>query len=139
MSNNTSMPNDWVSSPLTKWLINNNVTLTQFSKNTNLSPNVIYSIVRGQTVKPADKTIQKMCSFTGLSRRQFGFHIRAVREQRVDVDKSVVSRSEKRRAMSKRLLQRLAPKDELTFTITVKESDIPKSVLEYIRAGIRDV
>ena len=129
MRNDMSMPKDWVSSPLTKWLINNNVTLHQFTKGTKLSPNVIYTLVRGQTLNPMDKTIQKVCAFTGLSRRQFGFHTRAVREMRKSVDKSVVSRGVKRTMQMK---HRQAD-DTFTFTITVKASDLPKTITGFLR------
>ena len=129
MRNDMSMPKDWVSSPLTKWLIKNNVTLHQFTKGTKLSPNVIYTLVRGQTLNPMDKTIQKVCAFTGLSRRQFGFHTRAVREMRKSVDKSVVSRGAKRTMQMK---HRQA-EDTFTFTITVKASDLPKTITGFLR------
>ena len=129
MRNDMSMPKDWVSSPLTKWLIKNNVTLHQFTKGTKLSPNVIYTLVRGQTLNPMDKTIQKVCAFTGLSRRQFGFHTRAVREMRKSVDKSVVSRGVKRTMQMK---HRQAD-DTFTFTITVKASDLPKTITGFLR------
>ena len=129
MRNDMSMPKDWVSSPLTKWLIKNNVTLHQFTKGTKLSPNVIYTLVRGQTLNPMDKTIQKVCAFTGLSRRQFGFHTRAVREMRKSVDKSVVSSGAKRTMQMKHH----QADDTFTFTITVKASDLPKTITSFLR------
>tara|TARA_R100001126_G_C4857115_1_gene165290 strand:- start:557 stop:943 length:387 start_codon:yes stop_codon:yes gene_type:complete len=128
MRNDMSMPKDWVSSPLTKWLIKNNVTLHQFTKGTKLSPNVIYTLVRGQTLNPMDKTIQKVCAFTGLSRRQFGFHTRAVREMRKSVDKSVVSRGTIQRIKATQPVD-----DTFTFTITVKASDLPKTITSFLR------
>jgi hypothetical protein len=128
MRNDMSMPKDWVSSPLTKWLIKNNVTLHQFTKGTKLSPNVIYTLVRGQTLNPMDKTIQKVCAFTGLSRRQFGFHTRAVREMRKSVDKSVVSRGTIQRIKATKPVD-----DTFTITITVKASDLPKSITGFLR------
>ena len=119
MRNDKTMPNDWVSSPLTKWLVNNNVTLHKLTQATNLSPNVVYNVVRGQTLQPRDKTIQKLCSFTGLSRRQFGFHTRAVREMRKSVDKSVVSRGTVQR------IKAIKPVDtDITLTITIKASQL---------------
>lgn len=119
MRNDKTMPNDWVSSPLTKWLVNNNVTLHKLTQATNLSPNVVYNVVRGQTLQPRDKTIQKLCSFTGLSRRQFGFHTRAVREMRKSVDKSVVSRGTVQR------IKATKPVDtDITLTITIKASQL---------------
>ena len=119
MRNDKTMPNDWVSSPLTKWLVNNNVTLHKLTQATNLSPNVVYNVVRGQTLQPRDKTIQKLCSFTGLSRRQFGFHTRAVREMRKSVDKSVVSRGTIQR------IKAAKPVDtDITLTITIKASQL---------------
>tara|TARA_B100001939_G_C16864210_1_gene583287 strand:+ start:180 stop:566 length:387 start_codon:yes stop_codon:yes gene_type:complete len=128
MRNDKTMPNDWVSSPLTKWLVNNNVTLHKLTQATNLSPNVVYNVVRGQTLQPRDKTIQKLCSFTGLSRRQFGFHTRAVREMRKSVDKSVVSRGTVQRIKATKPVD-----DTFTFTITVKASDLPKSITGFLR------
>jgi len=119
MRNDKTMPNDWVSSPLTKWLVNNNVTLHKLTQATNLSPNVVYNVIRGQTLQPRDKTIQKLCSFTGLSRRQFGFHTRAVREMRKSVDKSVVSRGTVQR------IKATKPVDtDITLTITIKASQL---------------
>lgn len=119
MRNDKTMPNDWVSSPLTKWLVNNNVTPHKLVQATNLSPNVVYNVVRGQTLQPRDKTIQKLCSFTGLSRRQFGFHTRAVREMRKSVDKSVVSRGTVQR------IKATKPVDtDITLTITIKASQL---------------
>ena len=119
MRNDKTMPNDWVSSPLTKWLVNNNVTLHKLTQATNLSPNVVYNVVRGQTLQPRDKTIQKLCSFTGLSRRQFGFHTRAVRAMRKSVDKSVVSRGTVQR------IKAIKPVDtDITLTITIKASQL---------------
>ena len=129
MRNDMSMPKDWVSSPLTKWLIKNNVTPHKLTLGTKLSPNVIYNVLRGQTFQPRDKTIQKLCAFTGLSRRQFGFHTRAVREMRKSVDKSVVSRGAKRTMQMK---HRQAD-DTFTFTITVKASDLPKTITGFLR------
>ena len=128
MRNDKTMPNDWVSSPLTKWLVNNNVTLHKLTQATNLSPNVVYNVVRGQTLQPRDKTIQKLCSFTGLSRRQFGFHTRAVREMRKSVDKSVVSRGTVQRIKATKPVD-----DTFTITITVKASDLPKSITGFLR------
>jgi len=128
MRNDKTMPKDWVKSPLTKWLVDNNVSLHKFTVGTNLSPNVIYTLVRGQTLNPADKTIQKVCAFTGLTKRQMAYHKRVVREMRTSVDKSVVSRGTARRiSASKPSL------DELTFTITVKASDIPEAVRSFLR------
>lgn len=119
MRNDKTMPNDWVSSPLTKWLVNNNVTPHKLVQATNLSPNVVYNVIRGQTLQPRDKTIQKLCSFTGLSRRQFGFHTRAVREMRKSVDKSVVSRGTIQR------IKAAKPVDtDITLTITIKASQL---------------
>lgn len=119
MRNDKTMPNDWVSSPLTKWLVNNNVTPHKLVQATNLSPNVVYNVIRGQTLQPRDKTIQKLCSFTGLSRRQFGFHTRAVREMRKSVDKSVVSRGTVQR------IKATKPVDtDITLTITIKASQL---------------
>lgn len=119
MRNDKTMPNDWVSSPLTKWLVNNNVTPHKLVQATNLSPNVVYNVIRGQTLQPRDKTIQKLCSFTGLSRRQFGFHTRAVREMRKSVDKSVVSRGTVQR------IKAAQPVDtDITLTITIKASQL---------------
>ena len=128
MRNDKSMPSDWVSSPLTKWLVNNNVSLHQFTKGSKLSPNVIYTLVRGQTLNPTDKTIQKVCAFTGLSRRQFGFHTRAVREMRKSVDKSVVSRGTIQRIKATKPVD-----DTFTITITVKASDLPQTVIDFLR------
>ena len=128
MRNDKTMPKDWVSSPLTKWLVNNNVTPHKLTQATNLSPNVIYNVLRGQTLQPRDKTIQKLCSFTGLSRRQFGFHTRAVREMRKSVDKSVVSRGTVQRIKATKPVD-----DTFTFTITVKASDLPKSITGFLR------
>ena len=128
MRNDKTMPNDWVSSPLTKWLVNNNVTPHKLVQATNLSPNVVYNVIRGQTLQPRDKTIQKLCSFTGLSRRQFGFHTRAVREMRKSVDKSVVSRGTVQRIKATKPVD-----DTFTFTITVKASDLPKSITGFLR------
>lgn len=119
MRNDKTMPKDWVSSPLTKWLVNNNVTPHKLVQATNLSPNVVYNVIRGQTLQPRDKTIQKLCSFTGLSRRQFGFHTRAVREMRKSVDKSVVSRGTIQR------IKAAKPVDtDITLTITIKASQL---------------
>ena len=128
MRNDMSMPKDWVSSPLTKWLIKNNVTPHKLVQATNLSPNVVYNVIRGQTLQPRDKTIQKLCSFTGLSRRQFGFHTRAVREMRKSVDKSVVSRGTVQRIKATKPVD-----DTFTITITVKASDLPKSITGFLR------
>ena len=128
MRNDKTMPKDWVSSPLTKWLVNNNVTPHKLTQATNLSPNVIYNVLRGQTLQPRDKTIQKLCSFTGLSRRQFGFHTRAVREMRKSVDKSVVSRGTVQRIKATKPVD-----DTFTITITVKASDLPKSITGFLR------
>jgi predicted transcriptional regulator len=119
MRNDKTMPKDWVSSPLTKWLVNNNVTPHKLVKATNLSPNVVYNVIRGQTLQPREKTILKLCSFTGLSRRQFGFHTRAVREMRKSVDKSVVSRGTIQR------IKAVKPVDtDITLTITIKASQL---------------
>jgi len=119
MRNDKTMPKDWVSSPLTKWLVNNNVTPHKLVKATNLSPNVVYNVIRGQTLQPREKTILKLCSFTGLSRRQFGFHTRAVREMRKSVDKSVVSRGTIQR------IKAAKPVDtDITLTITIKASQL---------------
>ena len=128
MRNDKAMPKDWVSSPLTKWLVNNNVTPHKLVKATNLSPYVVYNVIRGQTLQPRDKTIQKLCSFTGLSGRQFGFHTRAVREMRKSVDNSVVSRGTIQRSKATTPVD-----DTITFTITVKASDLPKSVTGFLR------
>ena len=128
MRNDKTMPKDWVSSPLTKWLVNNNVTPHKLTQATNLSPNVIYNVLRGQTLQPRDKTIQKLCAFTGLSRRQFGFHTRAVREMRKAVDKSVVSRGTIQRIKATKPVD-----DTFTITITVKASDLPKSITGFLR------
>ena len=119
MRNDKTMPKDWVSSPLTKWLVNNNVTPHKLVKATNLSPNVVYNVIRGQTLQPREKTILKLCSFPGLSRRQFGFHTRAVREMRKSVDKSVVSRGTIQR------IKAVKPVDtDITLTITIKASQL---------------
>ena len=134
MRNDKSMPSDWVSSPLTKWLVNNNVSLHQFTKGSKLSPNVIYTLVRGQTLNPMDKTIQKVCAFTGLSRRQFGFHPRAVREMRKSVDMSVVSNGlyfKRKTVQNATRMKRDG--DTFTFTITVKASDLPKTITSFLR------
>jgi predicted transcriptional regulator len=128
MRNDKTMPKDWVSSPLTKWLVNNNVTPHKLVKATNLSPNVVYNVIRGQTLQPREKTILKLCSFTGLSRRQFGFHTRAVREMRKSVDKSVVSRGTIQRIKATKPVD-----DTFTITITVKASDLPKSITGFLR------
>ena len=128
MRNDKTMPKDWVSSPLTKWLVHNNVTPHKLTLGTKLSPNVIYNVLRGQTLQPRDKTIQKLCAFTGLSRRQFGFHTRAVREMRKSVDKSVVSRGTIQRIKATKPVD-----DTFTITITVKASDLPKSITGFLR------
>ena len=135
MRNDKSMPSDWVSSPLTKWLVNNNVSLHQFTMGSKLSPNVIYTLVRGQTLNPMDKTIQKVCAFTGLSRRQFGHHVRAVKASRVDVDKSVVLAS-KRRAASDRMVSRMKKSDDkitIHATFTIEASDFPNAISRFLR------
>lgn len=134
MRNDKTMPNDWVSSPLTKWLVNNNVTPHKLTLGTKLSPNVIYNVLRGQTLQPRDKTIQKLCAFTGLSRRQFGFHTRAVREMRKSVDMSVVSNGlyfKRKTVQNATRMKRDG--DTFTFTITVKASDLPKSITSFLR------
>ena len=134
MRNDKSMPSDWVSSPLTKWLVNNNVSLHQFTKGSKLSPNVIYTLVRGQTLNPMDKTIQKVCAFTGLSRRQFGFHTRAVREMRKSVDMSVVSNGLYFKSKTVQNATRMKNNgDTFTFTVTVKASDLPQTVIDFLR------
>jgi hypothetical protein len=134
MRNDKSMPSDWVSSPLTKWLVNNNVSLHQFTKGSKLSPNVIYTLVRGQTLNPTDKTIQKVCAFTGLSRRQFGFHTRAVREMRKSVDMSVMSSGIYFKRKTVQNATRMKNNgDTFTFTVTVKASDLPQTVIDFLR------
>ena len=134
MRNDMSMPKDWVSSPLTKWLVKNNVTPHKLTLGTKLSPNVIYNVLRGQTLQPRDKTIQKLCAFTGLSRRQFGFHTRAVREMRKSVDMSVVSNGvyfKSKTVQNATRVKRYG--DTFTFTITVKASDLPTSITNFLR------
>ena len=134
MRNDKSMPSDWVSSPLTKWLVNNNVSLHQFTKGSKLSPNVIYTLVRGQTLNPTDKTIQKVCAFTGRSRRQFGFHTRAVREMRKSVDMSVMSSGIYFKRKTVQNATRMKNNgDTFTFTVTVKASDLPQTVIDFLR------
>ena len=130
MRNDKSMPSDWVSSPLTKWLVNNNVSLHQFTKGSKLSPNVIYTLVRGQTLNPMDKTIQKVCAFTGLSRRQFGHHVRAVKAARADVDKSVVLAS-KNRNVSR--MKKSDDKITIHATFTIEASDFPNAISRFLR------
>ena len=132
MRTSKSMPKDWVSSPLTKWLINNNVTLNKVTVGTNLSPSVVHRIIKGQTLQPEQATIQKLCAFTGLSRAQFGHHIAAVRRARTPVDKAVVAKGTAQRMIgqSKKLskpINMLQSNDELISAIHSLEGAIRKA------------
>lgn len=132
MRTSKSMPKDWVSSPLTKWLINNNVSMHKVTTETNLSPSVVHRIIKGQTLQPTPATIQKLCAFTGLSRAQFGHHIGAVRRARTPVDKSVVKNGtvQRMKAQTKKLskpINMLQSNDELISAISSLEETIRKA------------
>lgn len=127
MRTTTSMPKDWVSSPFTKWLIDNNVSLHKLTTQGKLSPQCVYSIVRGQTLNPRADTIKKICAFTGLSRRQFSWHMRAVREMRAAVDQSVVASGTIQRVKATKPSSNASSHDELVVAIQSLEETIRKA------------
>lgn len=97
-----TMPNSWVSSPLTRALCAAGLnTSHKVSKSTGISWNGIDGIVTGKTRAPYTKTIQKLMAVSGLSRQQYGGHTRVTNAMHTPVDKSVVKKAATRMVAKK--------------------------------------
>ena len=98
----TTMPKNWVSSPLTRALCASGLnTSHKIRKASNMSWNQVESIMSGATRKPHSKTIQKLMAVSGISRQQYGGHTRVVNAMHTPVDKSVVKKATTRMAAKK--------------------------------------
>ena len=99
----TTMPKNWVSSPLTRALCASGLnTSHKICKASNMSWNQVESIMSGATRKPHRPTIQKLMAISGISRQQYGGHTRVVNALRTPVDKSVVKKATTRMVASKK-------------------------------------
>tara|TARA_R110002020_G_scaffold41249_2_gene121567 strand:+ start:85 stop:540 length:456 start_codon:yes stop_codon:yes gene_type:complete len=99
----TTMPKNWVSSPLTRALCASGLnTSHKIRKASNMSWNQVESILSGATLKPHGKTIQKLMAVSGISRQQYGGHTRVVNALRTPVDKSIVKKATTRMVASKK-------------------------------------
>ena len=98
----TTMPKNWVSSPLTRALCASGLnTSHKIRKASNMSWNQVESIMSGATRKPHTGTIQKLMAVSGLSRQQYGGHTRVVNAIHTPVDKSIVKKATTRMAAKK--------------------------------------
>ena len=98
----TTMPKNWVSSPLTRALCASGLnTSHKIRKASNMSWNQVESILSGATLKPHGKTIQKLMAVSGISRQQYGGHTRVINAMHTPVDKSVVKKATTRMAAKK--------------------------------------
>lgn len=99
----TTMPKNWVSSPLTRALCASGLnTSHKVAKSSGLAWSNIENIATGKTRNPHTATIQKLMAVSGISRQQYGGHTRVVNALRTPVDKSVVKKATTRMMASKK-------------------------------------